>query len=126
MLRRFAAASTVAAIALAVAAIVVILVPGMKLERFAPLLAIWCCAPCAWGIWAMLAPSSWVPGRLPVWGAILGVIAGCLAGFVLDLPSRVFGESVSVAVRASGVIVLVVFYSLLWAIVRAAYRKIAA
>ena len=126
MLRRFVAASMVAAIGIAVAATVVMLVPGVRLSQFAPLLALWCCAPCAWGVWAMLAPASWVPGRLPVWGAVLGVIAGCLAAFVLNLPLRVFGLAISAAVRASGVIVLVIFYSLLWRLVGAAYRKLAA
>lgn len=126
MLRRFAAASVVATIALAVAASVVMLVPGMKLERFAPLLALWCCAPCAWGIWAILAPASWIPRCFPFWGAILGIIAGCLAAFVINLPLRVFGEPISVAFRACGVLVLVGFYALLWTLVGTAYRKLAA
>ena len=84
---------------------------------------VWCFAPAAWGLWAMLAPSAWVPRRLPAWGSILGVIAGLLATFVLDMPGRILGVSVPFALRFVPVAVLAVFYFFLWLLVRAAYRS---
>ena len=126
MLRRFAAASLVAAVAVAVAASVVLLLPGLSLAQFSPVVVLWCCAPFVWGAWAMLAPSGWVPERLAIWGAILVVGAGLLAAFVLNLPLRVFGVATSVIVRAIGVMILVIFYSILWRLVGIAYRKLGA
>ena len=126
MFSRFAAAIAVAATAVCVASVVVLVIPGVPLERFAPLLALWCVVPLVWGLWAMLAPQAWVPERLPLWGAILGVLAGGLAMFVLDLPSRVRGVAVPVGYRALGVLLLVFFYYLLWMLVRLAYRALTA
>jgi len=126
MLKRFASASTVAAVAAAVAALVVLMFPGIRLAQFSPLLVIWCCAPCAWGVWAMLAPSGWVPERLAIWGAMLGVLVGFLAAFVLNLPLRVFGVATPVAVRAAGVAIIVIFYFIFWRLVGVAYRKLVA
>jgi hypothetical protein len=61
---------------------------------------------------------------LPLWGAILGLIAGVLAAFVLNLPFRVLGETVPVTLRGVGVVVIMVFYYLLWMLVRFAYRSL--
>lgn len=73
MLRRFAAATATASAVLAIASLVVMALP-VPLARFAPLLSLWCVVPAVWGLWAMLAPRDWVPGRLPLWGALLGVL----------------------------------------------------
>lgn len=73
----------------------------------------------------MLTPSAWMPERLPLWGAILGLIAGSLAMFVLNLPSRILGETVPAALRGVAVLVMVLFYYLLWMLVRTAYRSLA-
>jgi hypothetical protein len=91
MLRRFVAGSAIASVGIACAAFTVSVIPGLTWQRAYPLALVWCFAPLAWGIWAVLAPSSWVPQRLPTWGAILGVIAGLGAAFVLNLPSRILG-----------------------------------
>ena len=72
----------------------------------------------------MLAPSGWVPQRLPIWGGILGLIAGVLAAFVLNLPSRVLGVTVPVILRGVAVVVIVAFYYFLWMLVRIAYRSL--
>ena len=48
----------------------------------------------------MLAPESWVPQRLPLWGALLGAIAGTLAAFILNIPARVLGLNLSVQLEA--------------------------
>jgi len=125
MFRRFAAATAIASAALGVATLVVLVVPGVPLERFAPVLLLWCLVPGVWGLWAMLAPRAWVPERLPAWGAILGVLPGTLALFVLNLPSRVSGVAVPAGYRAVGLVVLVLFYYLLWMLVRAGYRALA-
>ena len=113
MFRRFAAASAIAAMGIAVADSVLLLTPGLSLQRTYPLPVFWCMAPLVWGLWAMLAPAAWVPRRLPLWGAILGLIAGLLAMFVLNLPSQILGEAVPVLRRGIAVLVLVVVYYLL-------------
>ncbi|HVO79430.1 MAG TPA: hypothetical protein VMT28_01795 [Terriglobales bacterium] len=125
MFPRFAAGCAIASIAIALGALVIALTPGLTFERVYPLTIIWCVAPLAWGVWALLAPATWVPQRLPLWGAILGLIAGSLAAYVLNLPSRVLGETLSVVGRTVAMLVLMVFYYVLWMLVRMAYRSLA-
>jgi len=124
MLRRFVAASAVASVLIAVAALVMLIVPAFTIQRFAPVLLVWCFAPCIWGLWLMMAPASIVPEKLPAWGAILGVVAAVMAAFVLDMPARVFGTSFPSILRWVAVIVMVIFYFLLWMIVRTVYRNL--
>ena len=129
MIFRFASATLVASVLIGLAALGVLLTaffsPNITLQQFAPVLAAWCLAPLVWGLWAMLTPRAWFPGRLPVWGAILGFVAALLAAFVVNLPSRVAGETVPAAPRGVGVAVLVVVYYLLWHLVRRVYRALA-
>ncbi len=125
MLQRFAAGSAVASLGIAVAALAVLLVPAMGPQRFYPLLTLWCFLPAVWGLWSILAPKAWVPHRFPWWGAILGSAVGLLAFFVLNLPSRIFGEPVSAAQRGLLFLILVVLYYLLWMLVRVVYRSLA-
>jgi len=124
MFRCFAAGCAVVSVALAIAAGFVFLVPGSS-SRFYPVTHFWCFVPFVWGLWAMAAPKSWVPQRLPLWGAMLGLVVGVFLGFVLNLPSRVIGEDLSVALRGVLVLILVALYYLLWMVVRAAYRSLA-
>lgn len=124
MFPRFAAGCAIAAMAIALGPLVMVLTPGLTFERIYPLTIIWCLAPLAWGVWALLAPATWVPQRLPLWGAILGLIAGLLAACVLNMPSRVLGKTLSVAGRAVVVAVLTVFYYVLWMLVRVACRAL--
>jgi protein-S-isoprenylcysteine O-methyltransferase Ste14 len=72
----------------------------------------------------MLTPSGWVPERLPLWGTVLGVVAGLLAAFVLDLPSRIVGSAVPTTIRVVGVLVLMFFYYILWTFVRTALKRL--
>ena len=123
MFRRFVSGSAIGSMVVAVAAVVILLAQGLAAQRFYPLTIMWCFAPLVWGLWAMIAPSGWVPQRLPIWGTILGLIGGLLACFVLNLPSRV-GLTVPVIWRAVGVVVIVVVYYLLWMLVRVAYRSL--
>lgn len=118
MFHRFAAASAVASIVIALAAAGMLLVRP-SVQDASLLTTLWCLVPVAWGVWAMLAPSRWVPGRLAIWGAILGVAGGVAAGPWLDLPHRLGGLS---GVRWLPVIVGPVLYYLLWLLVGAAYR----
>ena len=122
MFHRFAAACTVASILIGAAAAVSVLA-RFPAESASLLTLAWCFVPVAWGLWAMLAPSRWVPGRLPLWGAILGVAAGVVAGPVLDIPHRVGGWS---GVRWLPLIVGPIFYYLLWLLVATAYRSLEA
>jgi hypothetical protein len=119
MLRRFAAASTVASVVIAIGALASLLAPGWAPSDALVLTTAWCFVPAAWGVWAMLAPASWVPHRLPLWGAILGVAAGVVAGPVLDLPLRLGG------LRDFRWITLIagpILYCLVWLLVPVAYR----
>jgi len=72
----------------------------------------------------MIAPSSWLPQRLPLWGAILGLLAGFNAFVVLNLPLRVLGVTAPVILRGVGVVLIVVLYYLLWMLVRLAFRSL--
>jgi uncharacterized membrane protein len=69
----------------------------------------------------MLAPARWVRSRLPIWGAILGIVAGIIAGPVLDLPLRLIGLS---GVRWMPLIVGPILYYFLWLLVGLAYRSL--
>jgi hypothetical protein len=124
MFRRFVSASAIASIGIACGALVIVLTHGLAVPWFYPLTTVWCFAPLVWGLWAMIAPSSWVPHRLSLWGAFLGLIAGLLLAFVLNLPWRVFGVTVPVIVRGVAVVVMAAFYYLLWMLVRFAYRSL--
>jgi hypothetical protein len=120
MLRRYVSASAVASMATAFAAICVYFMPKALRPGIFALLLVWLCLPVVWGVWAMLAPRSWTPQRLPSWGAALGVIAGIGAYFVLNVSAR-FGMTVSAPYRAVGVLGVVVVYYVLWTIVRTVF-----
>lgn len=122
--QRFAASTAIASSAIAIAVLIVCIVPGLNFSRIYPLLMFWCVAPAVWGIWALLTPAAWMPKRLPLWGAILGLIAGSLAAFVLNLPYRLFGVAVQPGLRGVAVLIMATFYYLLWMLVRAAYQSL--
>ena len=126
MFRRFVSGSAIASVVIGFGALVVLLMEGLAVQRFYPLTLVWCFVPAVWGLWAMFAPAGWVPQRLPLWGAILGLMAGLLAAFVLNLPLRGFGATVPVTWRGMAVVVIVVFYYFLWMLVRVAYRSLGA
>ena len=126
MFRRFVSGSAIASVVIGFGALVVLLTEGLAVQRFYPLTLVWCLVPVVWGLWAMFAPVGWVPQRLPLWGAILGLIAGLLAAFVLNLPLRIFGATVPVTWRGVAVVVIVVIYYFLWMLVRVAYRSLGA
>jgi hypothetical protein len=120
--QRFAAATAVASTAIALATIVVLLTPRPVFERIHPITILWCFVPFVWGLWALITPSPWMPARLPLWGAILGLIGGFLGVFVLNLPARFFAGELPLLARAAAVLAVAVFYYALWIVVRAAYR----
>ncbi|HUI41768.1 MAG TPA: hypothetical protein VL523_07355 [Terriglobia bacterium] len=124
MLRQFASASVVAGIAVACGALVVLMVPGFGIQRSTPLLAVWCVAPLIWGLWAAVAPASWIPQRLPLWGAILGLAAGLLATFVLNMPLRVLGVALPVPERSLLALAMAAFYYVLWMLVRKVHKAL--
>jgi hypothetical protein len=120
MFHRFAAACAVASVVISAGALMSLL-PGFPLDLTRTLTTAWCLVPVAWGLWAMLAPARWVPNRLPVWGAILGVGGGIVAGPVLDIPARLGGPS---GARWLAIVVAPLLYYALWLPVRAAYRSL--
>src|SRR5512146_2856307 len=124
MVKRFVAASAVASIGIAVAAAVLLLVEP-AVDRYA-VTAVWCFVPLAWGIWAMLAPAAWVPQRLPLWGALLGLIAAVMAVFVLRLPQTILNRELPPGLRWVALALAVLVYYGLWFLVAALYRSIAA
>ncbi len=124
MLNRFAAATCVVGPFLALATLVALLVPVLKPEGLYRLTSFWCFIPAAWGLWAMLAPRTWVPQRLPLWGAILGLLVGTVAMVLLDLPAHMFGLTPSALQRGLMILILVAVYYLLWMVVRAAFRAL--
>jgi len=121
MFSRFAAGCMVASVVVAGGALMSLLL-GLPVEGARMLTTAWCFVPVAWGLWAMFAPSSWVPNRLPAWGAILGVVAGIVAGPLLDLPSRLGG--LPRGARWLAVIAGPLLYYALWMLVRVAYRSL--
>jgi hypothetical protein len=118
MFHRFAAASAVASVVVAAAAVTTLVPPRWSAANALVLTTAWCFFPLAWGLWAMLAPLRWVDRRLPLWGAILGGVAGIIAGPVLDLPLRLAGLR---GVRWMTLVVGPIFYYFLWLLVRVAY-----
>src|SRR5512134_2029282 len=121
MLRRFASASLVASVVIAAGALVSLLPPRWAAADARVLTTAWCFVPLAWGLWAMLAPAHWVPRRLPLWGAILGVAAGIVAGPVLDLPLRLGGLR---DLRWSTLVIGPFLYYVVWLLVPVAYRSL--
>jgi hypothetical protein len=120
MFRRFAAASAVASMVIAAGAVVSLLL-RLPVEGAWMLTTAWCFVPVAWGLWAMLAPARWVPSRLSAWGAVLGVVAGIVAGPLLNLPLRLGGLS---GARWIALVVGPIFYYLLWLLVGVVYRSL--
>jgi hypothetical protein len=124
MFRRFASASAIPAFVIPILLLAIILTRTLTVPKAYPLTTLWCFAPLIWGLWAALAPSRWVPQRLPIWGAFLGLGAGLFAIFVLNMPHAAFDVSLSVTWRLVIVAGMVVLYYVLWILVRALYRSL--
>lgn len=123
MFRRFASASAIPAIAIPIVLLVIVLTHTLTVPKAYPLTTLWCFAPLVWGVWAAIAPKSWVPQRLPIWGAILGLFAGLFGTFVLNLPHVLFDHELTMTWKLALVAGLVVLYFILWVFVRAGYRS---
>jgi hypothetical protein len=126
MIQRFASASAVASVLIALAAGVFCLISFPNPESRYLVTTVWCMLPLAWGLWAMLTPKSWLPQRLPLWGAILGLIVVLFANFVSDLSSLFQVEGFPVWLRGVGALLAVGIYYLVWFLVRMAYRALTA
>lgn len=123
MFRRFASASAIPAIVIPIVLLVIVLTHTLTVPKAYPLTTLWCFAPLVWGVWAAIAPKSWVPQRLPIWGAILGLFAGLFGTFVLNLPHVLFDHELTMTWKLALVAGLVVLYFILWVFVRAGYRS---
>jgi hypothetical protein len=120
MLQRFAAACMVASGLIALGAIASLFM-ALPAEGARTLTTVWLFVPLGWGVWAALAPASWVPNRLPHWGGLLGVIVGIMAGPVFNMPERLGGPPFA---RWTALVAGPVLYFLLWFAVRAVYRTL--
>ena len=125
MLTRFASAVCVASPAAALATVVALLVAEPRPEALYRLTSLWCIVPAGWGLWAMLAPRTWVPKHLPSWGALLGLLVGTVVIFVLDLPAQFLREPPPAPIRGLGVLILAALYYCLWMVVRMVFRVLA-
>lgn len=121
MLHRFTAGCAVASVVIAAGAIISLLPPRWPAADARIITTAWCFVPLAWGLWAILAPARWVPSRLPMWGATLGVVAGIIAGPVLNLPLRLGGLS---GIRWMPLVVGPIFYYFLWLPVGVVYHSL--
>ncbi len=126
MIQRFASASSIATVVIALVAGFFRLIPDLNMEGRYQLTTLWCMVPLAWGVWAVLTPKSWLPNQLPQWGAILGLIIGAFGFFVLDLPSQVLGKAVSAGQKVFLLSLAIGIYFVLWGLVRQAYQALCA
>lgn len=125
MLHRFVSGSVVASVVIAFGAVALLAAKHIwTLQNVHQLALIWCCVPLLWGVWAILTPRTWMPERLPWWGAILGVLVATSGGFILNMPLRITGVHVSVAYRALGGVLAVALYYLFWLVVRIVYMDL--
>lgn len=125
MLHRFAAGSVVASVAIAIGAAAMLLVSAAAMIRFYPVVHLWCLMPVVWGVWTMVTPRTWMPHRLPMWGAILGFFVALNGVFVLDVPGRVMGTTATPMLgRVIGLIFAIAAYYLLWMLVRKVYLSL--
>jgi hypothetical protein len=124
MIQRFASASAIASVLIALAAGTVRLNPVLNPESRYLITTVWCMVPLTWGVWAVLIPKSWFPKHLPLWGAILGLIGGLIGLFVLDLPSQVLGRVVPVGWKVVIVLLFIGIYYLLWFLVRRVHQTL--
>jgi hypothetical protein len=126
MLQRFVSAAAVASILIALAAVALTVSPVPELEDRHLLTSVWCMVPAAWGLWAVLVPGSWFPERLPLWGGILGLVAGTLVVLVLDVPARFIGETLPIWIQGAYILLAAGAYYLLWFLVRRTHRALIA
>ena len=124
MIQRFASASALATVLIALVAGGLRLSPSHNTEGRYLITTVWCMAPLAWGVWAVLTPKSWFPKHLPLWGTILGLIGGLIGLFVLDLPSQVLGIVVPVGWKVVIVLLFIGIYYLLWFLVRRVHQTL--
>ncbi len=124
MLRKFAAASLVASCLIAAGGVALIAFRLIASQRYYSIAVLWCLVPVVWGVWAVLMPKSWFPGRLFVWGAILGLIAYIGAVFVINVPIRVLGLALPVWAKVSGFVVAPAIYGAVWMLIGPAYRAL--
>lgn len=125
MLQRFVSASVVASIGIAFGAVALLIASHIwNLQNIHRIALLWCCAPLIWGVWAVLTPRRWMPERLPIWGALLGLLASLAVLFVLNLPLSIVGKYVAWPYRAIGVLLAMIGYYLLWMLVRVVYRAL--
>jgi len=120
MLRRFASATVVGGVLIALGAVATLFMT-LPPEGARALMRAWLFVPFAWGAWAVLAPASWVPERLPLWGGVLGAVLGVLIGPVFNMPGRIGAPEVA---RWIALVAAPVAYFFLWMAVRAVYREL--
>lgn len=125
MLQKFVSGSAIAGLTIACAVFgLIAATPMFALQKPYLLPLTWCFMPAVWGVWAMLTPRTWMPSRLPLWGAMLGLLLSLNSAFVLNMPKQVSGDYMRIRWRLAGVIGISIGYYLLWMIVRLVYRAL--
>ena len=124
MIKRFAAAATLPVILISLGALILQFNQDLAGSNRFLLTSIWCFVPFAWGVWGVLTPGTWLPKRLPLWGAVLGLIAGITAVFIVNAPERIFMEPISTVSKGIVVIAAAGVYYILWHVVRWIYTSI--
>lgn len=124
MLCRFVSAAGVAAVLVALAILVIGLSPVLSFTGIYPLPVVWCLVPLIWGVWAAIIPKTWVSRRLPLWGAVLGFLAGATALFVLNLSSLVWKMEMPFGLRLLGLVTITLLYYYLWVLVELVHQAL--
>ena len=125
MIKKFASGATVASLLIFVAILILRLNSGFSLQSSFQLSTVWCFLPFIWGIWAALMPKLWSTDQLPKWGAILGLIVGIIAVFLLNLPDLFLDNPASLSIKFVLVFIPILVYYVLWLLVRWIYDSIA-
>ena len=126
MLQRFVSAVVVPSILIAFGAAGLFAFTHLYHDLTNPYLAAvgWCMLPMLWGVWALLTPASWWPGKLAVWGGILGLIVGLSVMFLLRVSDRVLGMRFPTTGKVIAIMTITLLYAVLWMVVRLVYERL--
>jgi hypothetical protein len=124
MIKRFVSAAAIASAVIFPLAIFMRLNPELPVESRYLLTTIWCLLPVIWGVWAVIMPKSLLLKHIPLWGALLGLIAGVVIVFVLRIPMQLMGEALTGLFKGVLLLAAIVLYYALWHLVKWLINKL--